>query len=153
MDSETRQSVPRDQYKCRPRPLRRATEGTAGENCNFCLVNYYASGNDSISYHSDDKQFLRSNLEIASFSFGGKGDFALKRKLVPSSMPKPVTPETMPLKLPLASGDMILMWGTTQANWLRSVPKRKGGESGTGRINVTLGEALVRGGTEKLLPI
>ena len=113
-------------------------------------MNYCASGNNNISYHSDDKQFLRSNPAIASFSLGGKGDFALKRKPVPSSMRGPVTPETMPLKLPLVSGDMILMWGTTQANWLHSVPKRKGGESGTGRINITLGEALVRGGTEKL---
>ena len=42
---------------------------------------------------------------------------------------------------------MILMWGTIQANWLRSVPKRNGGEW-AGRINITLMKALVTGGTE-----
>ena len=56
--------------------------------------------------------------------------------------------ETKPLKLPLASGDMILMRGRTQANWLHSIPKRKGGESDMGRINITFRKAMVRGGTE-----
>lgn len=117
LDSKTKQSVPKDRYKCRPRPLpqcldilRRATESTTGEKFNFCLVNYYASGNDGISYHNDDERFLGSNPAIASFSLGRKRDFVLKRKPVPSSMFEPVTPETKPLKLPLASGDMILMW-------------------------------------------
>ena len=40
-------------------------------------------------------------------------DFIMKRKLVPSSTSEPVTPETKPLKLPLASDDMTLMRGTT----------------------------------------
>ena len=53
-----------------------------------------------------------------------------------------------PLKLPLASGDMVLMRGRTQSNWLHSIPKRKGGESERGRINITFRKALVRGGTE-----
>ena len=53
-----------------------------------------------------------------------------------------------PLKLPLASGNMILMRGKTQANWLHSIPKRKGVEADRGRINITFRKALVRGGTE-----
>lgn len=51
-----------------------------------------------------------------------------------------------PLKFPLASGDMIVMRGRTQANWLHSIPKRKDG--GGGRINITFRKAIVRGGTE-----
>ena len=116
-------------------------------------MNYYASGNDSISYHSDDERFLGPDPAIASFSLGAKRDFLMKRK--------PVTPlrggdskegsrgmETAPLKLVLGSGDMVLMRGRTQANWLHSVPKRKGGDSERGRINITFRKALVRGGTE-----
>lgn len=57
-----------------------------------------------------------------------------------------------PIKLPLASGDMILMRGPTQANWLHSIPKRsnggKGGDGVEGRINITFRKAMVRGGTE-----
>jgi hypothetical protein len=56
--------------------------------------------------------------------------------------------EAHSLKLPLASGDMILMRGRTQANWLHSIPKRKDGESNRGRINITFRKAMVKGGTE-----
>ena len=40
------------------------------------------------------------------------------------------------------------MRGRTQANWLHSIPKRKGGESDKGRINITFRKAMVKGGTE-----
>lgn len=53
------------------------------------------------------------------------------------------------LKLPLGSGEMVLMRGRTQANWLHSIPKRSGkNEWDGGRINITFRRALVRGGTE-----
>lgn len=74
----------------------------------------------------------------------------MKHKPIPPSIkePKPGLENEKPLKLPLASGDMILMRGKTQANWLHSIPKRKGGESDRGRINITFRKAMVRGGTE-----
>lgn len=50
------------------------------------------------------------------------------------------------MKFPLASGDMVVMRGETQGNWLHSIPKRAG--EGGGRINVTFRRALVPGGTE-----
>ena len=117
---------------------------------NFCLVNYYATGADSISYHSDDERFLGPNPAIASFSLGAKRDFLMKHKPVPPNIkgPPPALSNAPPLKLPLSSGDMVLMRGKTQANWLHSIPKRKGGESDSGRINITFRKALVRGGTE-----
>ena len=43
---------------------------------------------------------------------------------------------------------MILMRGPTQSNWLHSIPKRKGGESDMGRINITFRKAMVKYGTE-----
>lgn len=154
VDTNTGKPVPKDRYKCQPRPipqcldfLRRITEGSTSETYNFCLVNYYASGDDSISYHSDDERFLGTNPAIASFSLGAKRDFLMKHKPVPPSDKEPL-PEAKPLKLPLASGDMILMRGRTQSNWLHSIPKRKGGESDKGRINITFRKAMVRGGTE-----
>lgn len=110
-------------------------------------MNYYATGSDSISYHSDDERFLGPNPSIASLSLGAKRDFLMKHKSVPPST-SPAPPPVAPLKLPLASGDMILMRGSTQSNWLHSIPKRKGGESGGGRINITFRKAMVKGGTE-----
>ncbi|KAF2436397.1 hypothetical protein EJ08DRAFT_578190 [Tothia fuscella] len=156
VDTTTNKPVPADRYKSKPRPipacldfLRTITENTTGYTYNFCLVNYYASGDDSISYHSDDERFLGPDPAIASFSLGAKRDFLMKHKPPnPSEKVETSQSEPKPLKLPLASGDMILMHGKTQANWLHSIPKRKGGESGKGRINITFRKAMVKYGTD-----
>ncbi|KAM6531121.1 hypothetical protein FSOLCH5_000607 [Fusarium solani] len=140
-----------DRYPPRPIPgclneLRCRTEAATGCQYNFCLVNYYASGVDSISFHSDDEQFLGRDPAIASFSLGARRDFLMKHK-----PPRPDAPpqESNPLKLPLGSGDMVLMRGRTQSNWLHSIPKRTGkNEQDGGRINITFRRAMVKGGTE-----
>ena len=155
LDQASKRLVPGDRYKCQPRPipacldvLRKLTEGSTGETYNFCLVNYYASGNDSISYHSDDEAFLERNPAIASFSLGARRDFLLRHKPVAPGLSSEDAPKAKDLKFPLGPGDMILMRGPTQKNWLHSIPKRKGGEADRGRINITFRKAMVRGGTE-----
>ncbi|KAG9255052.1 uncharacterized protein F5Z01DRAFT_71578 [Emericellopsis atlantica] len=154
IDSKTGVKVSDKKYDTiPPRPipkcledLRLSTEAVTGCKFNFCLVNYYASGADSISYHSDDERFLGLDPAIASFSLGARRDFMLKHKPFP---PGEEDKASKPLKLPLASGDMILMRGTTQSKWLHSIPKRTGknAEDG-GRINITFRRAMVKGGTE-----
>lgn len=150
--SNPSKAVRKDKYKCNPRTipecldlLRRVTEANTNTQYNFCLVNYYASGSDSISFHSDDERFLGPEPAIASFSLGARRDFLMKHKPA-----KPGEPEiqTTPIKMPLASGDMILMRGQTQANWLHSIPKRKGGDADKGRINITLRRNMTPAGTE-----
>ncbi|TVY73514.1 DNA oxidative demethylase ALKBH2 [Lachnellula suecica] len=158
VDVNTGKKVEKDKnyskYPPRPIPkclddLRLSTEAATGCKFNFCLVNYYASGSDSISYHSDDERFLGNLPAIASFTLGAKRDFLMKHKPVAPNDNAPPPPETKPIKLPLASGDMILMRGKTQANWLHSIPKRTGknAEDG-GRINITFRRAMIKGGTE-----
>ncbi|KAH6689153.1 2OG-Fe(II) oxygenase superfamily protein [Plectosphaerella plurivora] len=141
-----------DKYPPRPIPacldvLRRSTEAATGCKFNFCLVNYYASGADSISFHSDDERFLGPEPAIASFSLGARRDFLLRHKPPPPGSETGPTPKA--LKYPLGSGDMILMRGPTQSNWLHSIPKRggKNPEDG-GRINITFRKAMVKAGTE-----
>lgn len=157
VDAKTGAKVPAAAYaRYAPRPipacldaLRRSTEAATGCSFNFCLVNYYSSGSDSISYHSDDERFLGVEPAIASFSFGARRDFLMKHKPVPASKQKPGAGESKPLKLPLGSGDMILMRGRTQSNWLHSIPKRSGkNEKDGGRINITFRRAMVKGGTD-----
>jgi alkylated DNA repair dioxygenase AlkB len=148
--------ISKDYSKYPPRPipkclddLRRSTEAATGCKFNFCLVNYYASGSDSISYHSDDERFLGDLPSIASFSFGARRDFLMKHKPIAPNDNAPPPVEVQPIKLPLASGDMVLMRGTTQANWLHSIPKRTGKNADDGgRINITFRRAMVKGGTE-----
>lgn len=150
VDATSGKSLAKDAYGCKPRPLpqcldllRTLTENATGCKFNFALVNYYASGNDSISYHSDDERFLGVEPAIASFSLGAKRDFLLRHKKTPAGHPS----ESKPIKLPLASGDMVLMRGATQSNWEHSIPKRKGGDADKGRINITFRRAMVKGGT------
>lgn len=152
--------LPRPIPKCLD-DLQRSVEAATGCDFNFCLVNYYASGADSISYHSDDERFLGPMPAIASFSLGARRDFLMKHKPTAAGAAAPLhrngivkekgkeTAIIKPLKLPLGSGDMILMRGPTQANWLHSIPKRSGkNEHDGGRINITFRKAMVKGGTE-----
>ncbi len=150
VDAVTGKPVSKDAYQRRPRPipecldmLRRLTENTTGCKFNFALVNYYCSGADSISYHSDDEKFLGPDPAIASFTLGARRDFLLRHKKTPALDPS----ESKPLKFELSSGDMILMKGRTQSCWEHSIPKRKGGEAEKGRINITFRRAMVKGGT------
>ena len=144
-----------ERYPPRPIPpcldeLRKSTEAITGCDFNFCLVNYYASGSDSISFHSDDERFLGNDPAIASFSLGARRDFLLKHKPPPSGQAtNSEAGAPKPLKFPLGSGDMILMRGRTQSNWLHSIPKRTGkNQDDGGRINITFRKAMVKGGTE-----
>ncbi|KAJ9657021.1 hypothetical protein H2198_004621 [Neophaeococcomyces mojaviensis] len=165
----TKESPPAkyQKYTVPPRPippclmlLKNLMEALASDTYNIVLVNYYATGTDSISFHSDDERFLGENPAIASFSLGARRDFLLKHK-PPGAGPgngnkngapkgqDAVFPGTTQIKLPLGSGDMILMRGETQRNWLHSIPKRtgKGNEADTGRINITMRKAMIPAGT------
>ncbi|GAQ09915.1 alpha-ketoglutarate-dependent dioxygenase alkB homolog 2 [Aspergillus lentulus] len=127
VDSKSRTPIPPTKYKSTPRPIppcldalrQRVEAATDGAVYNFCLVNYYATGDDSISYHSDDERFLGPKPCIASLSLGAKRDFLMKHKAAEGV-------EAAPVKMALADGDMVVMRGETQANWLHSIPKRRG---------------------------
>jgi hypothetical protein len=119
VDAASQKPVPKDRYQCQPRPipqcldsLRILAENVTGCKFNFTLVNYYASGDDSISYHSDDERFLGVDPAIASMSLGARRDFLMKHKPTAAKH----SSETQPMKMPMASGDMILMRGKTQSN-------------------------------------
>ncbi|KAI9925414.1 hypothetical protein ASPWEDRAFT_28859 [Aspergillus wentii DTO 134E9] len=151
VDSKTDQPVRMSRYQYTPRPIppcldllrQRVEAATAdGTRYNFCLVNFYATGDDSIAYHSDDERFLASHPTIASLSLGARRDFVLKHKPAPDMDD---TDSKDPLKFALGPGDMIIMRGETQANWLHSIPKRRG--ESQGRINITFRKAVVPAGT------
>lgn len=150
VDAATGKLLPTSTYHCRPRlipqcldTLRELTEIATGCRFNFALVNFYATGMDSISYHSDDERFLGVNPAIASFALGASRNFLLKHKPTAAKHES----EATPIKLPLAPGDMILMRGKTQHHWLHSIPKRKGRGAYEGRINITFRRARMKEGT------
>ena len=92
--------------------LKEAVEAATGRRFNSVLLNYYRDGRDSMGMHSDDEAELGSTPAIASLSFGAARDFLLKSKRGGPTR-----------KLALGDGNLLLMAGATQANWLHGINK------------------------------
>lgn len=92
---------------------------------NSVLLNYYRTGKDSVSWHSDDEPELGKNPIIGSVSFGAKRLFQLKH----------ITKKNLRESIELTSGSFLLMKGSTQHFWQHQIPKttKQIGE----RINLT----------------
>src|SRR5690606_37562401 len=81
---------------------------------NSCLLNLYHSGDEGVSWHSDNEKALGPEPAIASVSLGAERKFVLKHKATKESV-----------SIQLESGSLLLMKGLTQAHWLHSLPKTK----------------------------
>jgi alkylated DNA repair dioxygenase AlkB len=104
--------------------LKKITEDITGTTFNSCLLNLYHNGDEGMGWHSDDERSLAENSAIASLSFGTERKFLLKHK------------ETKQIiSALLEAGSLLLMKGTTQTNWLHSLPKTK--KVTRPRINLT----------------
>lgn len=95
--------------------LKREVERVSGRRFNSVLLNYYRDQHDSMGFHSDDEKELGPQPAIASLSFGAPRTFILKHKRLPQT-----------LKLALGDGSLLLMAGTTQANWRHGINKERG---------------------------
>jgi alkylated DNA repair dioxygenase AlkB len=58
-------------------------ESAAMVSFNSVLLNFYRSGQDSVSWHSDDEPELGTNPVIGSVSFGAARSFQFKHKHKP----------------------------------------------------------------------
>src|SRR5690606_6562693 len=61
--------------------LKEMIENKSGETFNSCLLNLYHSGEEGMSWHSDDEKDLKKNGAIASLSLGATRKFAFKHKV------------------------------------------------------------------------
>jgi alkylated DNA repair dioxygenase AlkB len=93
------------------RELKQMTEAQSGESYNSCLLNLYHDGTEGMAWHSDGEPDLKKNGAIASLSFGAERKFSFKHKK---------TKETVSLLL--EHGSLLVMKGSTQANWLHRLP-------------------------------
>lgn len=89
---------------------------------NYCLLNRYRSGQDSMGKHADNEPEM-GNV-IGSLSLGATRTFRIKHNK---------TKETR--KFPLGHGTLIIMAGTMQQFWKHEIPKTK--RAVGGRINLT----------------
>jgi alkylated DNA repair dioxygenase AlkB len=92
---------------------------------NYCLVNRYRSGADSMGWHADNEPEMGEI--IGSLSLGATRKFRIRHN---------GTRETM--SFPVGHGTLIIMAGTMQQHWQHEIPKtkQKVGE----RINLTFRE-------------
>ena len=104
--------------------LKRLVEEITGESFNSCLLNLYHNGNEGLGWHSDDEKSIGKYTPIASLSFGAERKFSFKHKQ---------TKQTV--SLVLGHGSLLVMKGTTQTNWLHSLPKSN--RITQARINLT----------------
>lgn len=106
------------------RELKLLTEKITGHTFNSCLLNLYHSGEEGMSWHSDNEKELGRNPSIASLSLGAERKFSLKHREKKNTV-----------SIVLENGSLLLMKDETQENWLHSMPKTK--KVKEARINLT----------------
>lgn len=104
--------------------LKTLVEKLTGDRFNSCLLNLYHDGNEGMAWHSDDEKALGKDTSIASVSFGAERKFSLKHRV-----------SKEPAALILEHGSLLIMKGSTQTNWLHSLPKST--RIKTHRVNLT----------------
>ncbi len=108
--------------------IKRKIESVQGEY-NYCLLNRYRTGSDSMGWHADDEPEM-GNV-IGSLSLGATRKFRIRHNS---------TRETK--TFPASNGTLMIMAGTFQQFWQHEVPKTKTniGE----RINLTFRQITTR---------
>lgn len=84
-----------------------------GISFNSVLANRYRDGSDSVAWHADDEVELGPDPVIAAVSVGASRSFQLKRRADPVDRRSIV----------LHHGDLLIMSGPTQTEWLHRVPR------------------------------
>ena len=94
--------------------LREHVQSHCASPFNSVLANLYRDGQDCMGFHSDDEAELGEQPVIASFTLGGVRNFDLIHKT-----------HAVKLRLPLQSGDLLVMKGDTQKYWQHGVARTK----------------------------
>ncbi|KAL9188357.1 hypothetical protein ACHAXT_006735 [Thalassiosira profunda] len=108
-----------------------AKEGKAGNDLfNYCLLNWYRSGEEYMSYHSDDEDALNPDAPIASVSLGVTRSFDIRPKNKDACGKR-----SRVSRIALGDGDLLLMLPPMQNHYEHAIPVEK---KATGeRINLT----------------
>ena len=116
--------------------LKARIEQVAGGACfNSVLLNKYRNEFDGVAWHADDEPELGKNPIIGSISLGATRRFQLRQRYGAGEAPSEI------VNVDLHHGDVLIMSGATQHNWIHQIPKKaRSGQAGalTGlRINLT----------------
>lgn len=117
----TKQSLPWNSELKRIKDLVQRLSGTV---YNACLLNLYHDGSEGMGWHSDNEKTIVPDSAIASISLGAERKFSFKHRHTQEKF-----------SILLENGSLLVMKGSTQANWLHSLPKSK--KVTQPRINLT----------------
>jgi len=81
---------------------------------NSCLLNLYHSGEEGMSWHSDNEKEILLDSCIASISIGATRYIDFKHKINKTKV-----------RVDLEPGSLLLMKGSIQRHWLHALPKTK----------------------------
>lgn len=107
-------SIPQSQWTATLIEIKQNIENQTTYSFNGMLGNLYRSGDDYVSWHSDDESSLGSDPVIACASFGETRVFSLRNKL---------TKET--IRLNLEDRSLLIMLPPTQKDWEHQINKCK----------------------------
>lgn len=111
--------------------LKELVEKYSGASYNSCLLNLYENGSQGMGWHHDDEKGLGKNSNIASLSFGAERRFDFRHK-----------EDKEKISILLEHGSLLVMAGTTQANWQHHLPKTT--KIQRPRVNLTFRTMLLR---------
>jgi alkylated DNA repair dioxygenase AlkB len=85
----------------------------------------YRDGNDSVGYHRDRELRWLDDTVIAILTTGARRPFMIKNRHVPAGR-RLLNDDSGGLDFAPGSGDLLVMGGSCQADWLHAVPKVRG---------------------------
>jgi alkylated DNA repair dioxygenase AlkB len=91
-----------------------------------CLVNLYRDGSDAVAWHGDTVRKRMTDPLVATVSLGARRSFLLK----------PVAGGPVARRYRPGEGDLVVMGGACQHEWLHTVPREKGASGA--RMSITL---------------
>lgn len=94
------------------RTVKERVERAAGCTFNACLLNLYPTGQEGMSWHSDDEPALGRSPIIASLSLGAARRFDFRHKR-----------DREKVSVTLEHGQLLVMRGVTQHHWQHALPK------------------------------
>jgi alkylated DNA repair dioxygenase AlkB len=92
--------------------LRARVEALTEATFNSVLLNYYRDNRDAMGMHADDEPELGERPVIASLSLGATRTLVFRHK---------TRRDLAPVKIPLPSGSLLLMQGSTQSHWKHGI--------------------------------
>lgn len=106
---------------------------------NFVLCNLYSDGQAAVGWHSDDESIINQSIPIASISLGQSRIFEITRNYKNKTsdefnLKKLIEEETYENSIQLDDGDLLIMYGNFQTEFLHRLKKDS---SKNPRINLT----------------